>query len=243
VTWRTRTRRLLPYLIVAAAGFLAAYLYVFFFVFPSDLLPSDAKVPNVVGLAYDDAANRLGTVGLTAKSGETRFHATAPKGTVLEQLPRPGTTAQRSSVVRLDVSAGQRTATVPRLVGSTQQQAQVLLENAGFDVGDVTQERGEAPRGRVLASVPAEGETLTLPRTVALTVSAGPPAVTLPDLLGRTLGDARSAVEQIGLTVSNVAVDSAAIEAAGIVTGQSPAAGASVATGTAVRLTVSGRAP
>ena len=50
MSWRDRTRRLLPYLIVAATGFLAAYLYVFFFVFPSDLLPNDAKVPNVVGL-------------------------------------------------------------------------------------------------------------------------------------------------------------------------------------------------
>ena len=243
MSWRTRTRRLLPYLIVAVAGFLSAYLYVFFFVFPSDLLPNDAKVPNVVGLTYDDAANRLRTLGLTAKSGETRFHATAPKGTVLEQLPRPGTTAMRSSVVRLDVSAGQRTATMPRVVGSSQQQAQVLLENAGFDIGDIALQRGDAPRGRVLASDPAEGVTVTLPRTVSLTVSSGPLIITLPDLLGRSLGEARSAVEQIGLTVSAIAVDSAAIEAPGVVTGQSPAAGASVPSGTGVRITVSGRAP
>lgn len=243
MSWRTRTRRLLPYLIVAAAGFLAAYLYVFFFVFPSDLLPNDAKVPNIVGLAYDDAANRVQTLGLTAKTGETRFHATAPKGTVLEQLPRPGTTVQRSSVVRLDVSGGQRTATIPRLAGSSQQQAQVLLENAGFDVGDVVLERGDAPRGRVLSSDPAEGETVTLPRMVSLTVSAGPVIVALPDLLGRSLGEARSAVEQIGLAVAVIVVDSAAIEAPGVVTGQSPAAGASVPTGSGVRITVSGRAP
>ena len=156
MSWRTRTRRLLPYLIVAAVGFLAAYLYVFFFVFPSDLLPDDAKVANVVGLTYDDAENRLRTLGLTVKSGETRFHATAPKGTVLEQLPRPGTQVARGTAVRLDVSAGQRTATVPRVVGSTQQQAQVLLENAGFDVGDVVQQRADAPRGRVLVSDPPE---------------------------------------------------------------------------------------
>ena len=243
MSWRDRTRRLLPYLIVAATGFLIAYLYVFFFVFPSDLLPNDAKVPNVVGLMYDDATNRLQTLGLTVKSGESRFHATAPKGSVLEQLPHPGTTVLRGSVVRLDVSAGQRTATVPRLVGSSQQQAQVLLENAGFEVGDVTEQRGQQPRGRVVATDPAEGETVTLPRTVTLTVSAGPATVTLPDLLGRSLGEARSAVEQIGLTVSSIVVDSAAFEPPGTVTGQSPAAGATVATGSGVRITVSGREP
>lgn len=243
MSWRDRTRRLLPYLIVAAAGFLAAYLYVFFFVFPSDLLPNDTKVPNVVGLTYDDAANKLKTLGLTVKTGETRFHATAPKGTVLEQLPHPATNVLRGTVVRLDVSAGQRTATVPRLVGSSQQQAQVMLENAGFDIGDVTEQRGDQPRGRVVATDPPEGETVTLPRTVTLTVSAGPATVTLPDLLGRSLGEARSAVEQIGLAVSAVVVDSAAFEAPGTVTAQSPAAGASVPTGSGVRITVSGRAP
>lgn len=243
MSWRDRTRRLLPYLIVATVGFLAAYLYVFFFVFPSDLLPNDAKVPNVVGLTYEDATNRLQTLGLTVKTGESRFHATAPKGSVLEQLPRPGVNAIRGSVVRLDVSAGQRTATVPRVVGASQQQAQVLLENAGFDVGDVTQQKGDQPRGRVVASDPAEGETLTLPRTVSLTVSDGPATVALPDLLGRSLGEARSAVEQIGLTVSRVVVDSAAFEEPGTVTGQSPAAGASVPTGSGVRITISGRQP
>ena len=243
MNWRTTTRRLLPYLITAAVGFLAAYLYVFFFVFPSDLLPNDAKVANVVGLTYDDAENRLRTLGLTVKSGETRFHATAPKGTVLEQLPRSGTQVSRGTVVRLDVSAGQRTATVPRVVGTTQQQAQVLLENAGFDIGDVVQQRADAPRGRVLASDPPDGETLTLPRTVGLTVSAGPPTVALPDLLGRSLGEARSAVEQLGLNVTTVIVDSSAFDPPGTVTGQSPAANASVTTGTGVRITVSGRAP
>ena len=243
VHWRATTRRLLPYVIVAAGAFLAAYLFVFFFVFPSELLPNDAKVLNVVGLSYDDASRRLEAVGLKSKTGETRFHATAPKGTVLEQLPRPSVTVPRGTVVRLDVSAGQRTATIPRVVGATQQQAQVLLENAGFDIGDVVQQRGAAARGTVVATEPGEGQTLPLPRTVTLTVSAGPPTVVVPDLMGRTLGEARSAVEQVGLKMGPVAVDSAALEDPNVVIGQTPAVGASVSAGSAVRLRVSGRAP
>ena len=243
MNWRASTRRLLPYLIVATGGFLAAYLYVFFFVFPSDLVPSDAKVPNVVGLTFDDAANRLDAVGLKSEKRETRYHATAPQGTILDQLPRPGGTAVRGTVVRVDVSAGQRTATIPHVVGSTQQQAQALLETSGFDVGDVIQQRASQPRGIVIATQPAEGTTMTLPRTVTLTVSSGPPTVQLPDLIGRSLGEARSALEQVGLRVGQVVVDSAAFEPRDVVTGQSPAAGAAIATGTAVRITISGRAP
>jgi beta-lactam-binding protein with PASTA domain len=230
-------------MIVAAVGFLAAYLYVFFFVFPSDLLPNDAKVPNVVGLTYEDATNRLQTLGLTVKTGESRFHATAPKGSVLEQLPRPGVTAIRGSVVRLDVSAGQRTATVPRVVGASQQQAQVLLENAGFDVGDVTQQRGNAPRGQVLASSPGAGQTLAVPSSIALVVSGGPATVTVPDLIGLTLPEARSTLDQLGLTLAPARVDSAALEPPNTVTGQTPNAGNGVPAGSVVRVTISGRTP
>lgn len=241
--WRALTRRLLPYAIVAVGGFLLAYLFVFFFVFPSDLVPTVGRVPNVVGLLYDDAENRLESAGLKAKQGETRFHATAPKNAVLEQAPRPGVALPRGAVVTLDVSGGQRTATVPRVVGATQQQAQVLLENAGFDVGDVVARRGTAPRGQVLATEPGEGQTVALPRTVTLTVSGGPPTVTLPDVLGRSLGEARSALEQLGLAVAGVTVDSTSFSPPDVVTAQTPASGSAVVAGTGVKLTVSGRAP
>lgn len=239
--WRARTRRTLPYAIVAVGGFIAAYLFVYFFVFPSALVPSVGRVPNVVGLMFEDAENRLESAGLEAKAGETRFHATAPKNAVLEQSPRPGVSLPRGGVVTLDLSGGQRRATVPRIVGATQQQAQVLLENAGFDVGDVVQRRGSAPRGQVVASDPGEGQTVVLPRTVTLTVSGGPPTVALPDLLGRSLGEARSALEQLGLTVAGVTVDSASLAPPDVVTAQSPVSESAVVAGTGVRLTVSGR--
>jgi serine/threonine-protein kinase len=241
--WRALTRRLLPYAIVAVGSFLVAYLLVFFFVFPSDIVPSASRVPNVVGLLYDDAENRLEASGFKVKTGETRFHATAPKGAVLEQSPRPGGTQPRGAAVTLDLSAGQRTATVPSVVGLTQQQAQVQLENAGFEVGDVLSKRGNAPRGQVLAIEPAAGQTVALPRTVTLTVSGGPVTITIPNVLGRTQEEARSALEQLGLSVVAVTIDSLAFEPAGVVTSQSPAAGASVVAGTGIRLMVSGRAP
>ena len=52
MNWRATTRRLLPYLIVAAAGFLLAYLFVFAFVFPAGVVPDDGRVPAVAGLDF-----------------------------------------------------------------------------------------------------------------------------------------------------------------------------------------------
>ena len=50
MNWRATSRRLLPYALVAAGGFLLAYLVVAFLVFPPEIVPDDAKVPQVVGL-------------------------------------------------------------------------------------------------------------------------------------------------------------------------------------------------
>jgi serine/threonine-protein kinase len=239
--WRGATRRLLPYFVAAVGGFLTAYLVVFFFVFPSELLPSDGKVPNVVGLTFEDASRRLDAAGFRHKLGETRYHVTAPKRTVLGQTPPPGSVEAHGAEIVLDVSAGQRTATVPNVVGLTQQQAQVTLENAGFDVGDVTQQRGNAARGLVLAMSPGAGQTLPIPSSVALVVSGGPATVVVPDLLGLTLPEARSTLDQLGLTLAPARVDSAALEPPNTVTGQTPNGGNSVPAGSVVRVTISGR--
>ena len=52
MSWRDRTRRVLPYVIVGAAGFLLAYLVVFFFVFPAPVVPRENAVPDVMGVPY-----------------------------------------------------------------------------------------------------------------------------------------------------------------------------------------------
>ena len=56
---RMKLRGALPYAVAAISGFLIAYLIVAFVVFPAGVIPGNAKVPNVTGLLYDDAARRL----------------------------------------------------------------------------------------------------------------------------------------------------------------------------------------
>ena len=102
---RARLRSSLPYAVATIGGFLVAYLVVAFFVFPSGMISADAKVPNVTGLSFDDAAKRLARVGLKAQRGEERLHGGAPKGTVLEQDPRAGTRDVEGATVTLVVSS------------------------------------------------------------------------------------------------------------------------------------------
>jgi beta-lactam-binding protein with PASTA domain len=173
VTVRTAVRPWLPYAVVIIGGFLLAYLIVAFFVFPSGVIPGNAKVPNVAGLTYDDAAKRLAEVGFRAERGEQRYHGGAPKGTVLDQNPHPGQRDVEGATVTLVVSAGQRMAFVPSIVGLPQSAAQEALEEAGFELGQVFERPSNAPRGEVIESKPAPGSRAAIPGSVTLVISVG----------------------------------------------------------------------
>ena len=238
MNWRATSRRLLPYALVAAGGFLLAYLVVAFLVFPPEIVPDDAKVPQVVGLMYDEAVNRLDGAGFKAKTGEERFVELAPKGTVLAQSPPPGATEQRGTTIILDVSAGQRQWQVPPVVGLTQALAQNALEQAGLEVGDVREQESQAARGAVLSSAPSGGTAVSPSTRVDLVISSGPPAVNAPDVVGQSYAAARSMLEQIGLRVGDVVTDSLSTGIPQTVISQTPAAGSKLAPGTRVSLTI-----
>jgi serine/threonine-protein kinase len=173
VSLRTRLRSSLPYAVAIIGGFLVAYLVVAFVIFPSGVVPGNAKVPNVAGLMLDDAAKQLAAVGFTAQRTEERFHSGAPKGTVLEQDPRAGIRDAEGTTVRLIVSAGQEIVKVPAIVGMTQSDAQAALEGAGFEMGTVAQEHSSAPLGQVVESKPAPGSRVAIPSSVSISVSDG----------------------------------------------------------------------
>jgi serine/threonine-protein kinase len=241
VNWRATTRRLLPYLIVSAAGFLLAYLVVFFFVFPSRVVPDDGRVPTVVGLDYGDAERRLGMAGYTAARGMRRYSARAPEGSVLSQSPPPGTVMARGADVTLDVSAGEQTSEVPPVLGASEQQARALITTAGFEVGAVTTEpAARVARGAVASATPAPGTRVPVPARVNLVISSGPPLVPVPSVVGRPLDDARRLLAQAGLETGQITVDTLTFELPNTVTSQSVAAGSSLAAGAAVRLSVAG---
>jgi serine/threonine-protein kinase len=188
---------------------------------------------------FDDAFAALEKAGFSTLKGQARFHKTTPEGIVLEQDPPAGSVQKRGAEVTLAVSAGQATATVPEVAGSTQQQAQIAIENAGFTFGSVSQQTGDQPRGAVISSNPAAGTTLDLPATVSITISQGPSTIQIPDLTGRTLADARSTLEQLGLHLGATVRDTSSFMPENTVLSQAPSPGSTVSAGASVNLRVS----
>jgi eukaryotic-like serine/threonine-protein kinase len=238
MTWRTRFRSSLVYLVAILAGFSLAYLIVAFFIFPAGVIPRDVKVPNVTGLGFDEAAQRLAQAGFKAEQGEQRYNNTAPKMTVLEQTPPPGTREGIGGVITLVVSGGQRVVTIPTVTGMTRIEAQVLLEKEGFDVGEVAEAPSNAPRGTVIGTRPAAGSAVSVPSTVSIVLSSGAPAPSMPDLMGREIGAARQVLSQIGVRSVAIVREPGGPGTPGTVIGQTPVSGATVAPGMTVTLRV-----
>lgn len=236
---RALPKRAFPYLIVSVGGFLLAYVLLFLFAFPADVLPDDGRIPRVVGMTYEAASSTLEDAGFHVLKGQTRFNKTTPEGIVLEQDPPAGSLQKRGAEVTVAVSGGQANATVPEVRGSTQQQARVAIESAGFQFGSISQQTSDQPRGAVIASDPPAGAKLDLPATVSITLSQGPSSVQIPDLTGRTLADARSALEQLGLMLGATTRDTSSFMPENTVLGQAPAPGSAVSAGASVNLRVS----
>ena len=240
MTWRNRFRSSLVYLVAIVAGFSLAYLLVAFVIFPAGVIPRDVKVPNVTGLDFDEAAQRLAQSGFKAEQGEQRYNNSAPKGTVLEQSLPPGTREGLGSKITLVVSGGQRMVAVPTVTGMTRIEAQVLLEKEGFDVGDVTEAPSNAPRGTVIGTRPAIGSAVSIPSTVGLILSGGAPAPAMPDVMGRDVAVARQILTQIGVRKVQIVRDPTGPGTPGTIVGQTPVGGTPIAAGMTVQLRVAG---
>lgn len=243
MNWRAGARRLLPYAIAATGGFLLAYLIVAFFVFPAEIVPNDDIVPNVIGMEYEAAAQRITDAGFRPVRGQSRVHASAPRDQVLEQNPPAGSREVRGTRISLTLSGGQQRAQVPAVAGMTRLDAIQALQGAGFTVGMIHQRASQTPRGQVIGSDPPAGTRTLIPSSVDLFMSAGPAAVMVPDLVGRPYPAARAILEQLGLRIGVVDIDRYSTEPVNTVLLQSPQAGETIASGGRVQLTISGRTP
>jgi serine/threonine-protein kinase len=242
MSWRSGVRTSLVYLLSIIAGFTLAWLIVAFVIFPTGVVPRDVKVPNVTGLMFDEAEQRLAQAGFKAEKGEQRFNNSAPKMTVLEQTPPPGAREGIGNPITLVVSGGQRMVTVPTVTGMTRIEAQVRLEQDGFDVGDAGEANSNAPRGTVIGTRPAAGTQASVPSTISLILSRGAEAAStqMPGLMGRDINGARLVLTQIGVKDVAITWDPMATGPAGTVVGQSPVPGATILPGATVQLRVAG---
>ena len=127
---------------------------------------------------------------------------------------------------------------VPSLIDLPVETAEAQLRALGL-VPDPTDVPSQKEVGLVVDQNPQPKERVAEGSKVSLSVSAGPDQVSLPDLRGFTEDEARTALSNLDLSVgATKKVDNTDVEA-GRVVSTSPAAGETVAVGSAVTLNLS----
>lgn len=192
-----------------------------------------------MGKTFEDASAILQKTGFVAQQGESRYHKSIPANIVLQQDPPAGSRQKRGTSVVLALSAGQKSAEVPVTSNMSQQQARIAIENTGLTLGNVTEQLSDQPRGLVVSSSPPAGTRMDLPGAVDIVLSKGPATIQVPDLYGRSVGEARSMIEQLGLRIAGISRDTSSLQPENTIIRQFPEAGKTVSAGGPVSLTVS----
>ena len=134
------------------------------------------------------------------------------------------------------LTGGTAHTTVPRLRGLPRGGVEARAHR--LHVHPVFSERhSEAPSGVAIAQCPAPGKRVADGASVAVVLSAGPPPVKVPGVVGEPAGSAESAIAGARLRYHTILV-AAPGTVAGTVTRQSPDASATVPRGTTVDLSV-----
>ncbi|MEU9668087.1 Stk1 family PASTA domain-containing Ser/Thr kinase [Streptomyces bobili] len=163
--------------------------------------PETVKVPDVKGSRLDKAKQLLKTDGLEPGLVTEAFSEDVLKGFVISSSPDAGTERRAGSAVSLVVSKGVPI-DVPDVTGQDLDDARAELEKAGLVVEISTSEiNSEFDKGQVAAQSPGEDKQVADGDTVTLTLSKGPEMVEVPDVVGASVDDARTELEEAGFEV------------------------------------------
>ena len=168
---------------------------------PGSGVPSGARiVPDVAGLTFDQAKQKLAAEDLLADRVDQPDDSTA-KGDVIRTDPGKGVSVAKGQQITIYVSSGPDVVAVPKLVGLTQAAAQQALDDAGLMLGAVTpRDDPDLAAGIVIAADREPGATV--PKGTAVNIVAATGTVTIVDVTGWTVDDAKSAFGELKLTVT-----------------------------------------
>lgn len=238
---QARKRRRRGYLAVLAL-LLAALGVILYFLLRSPGAAASFAVPNVVLQPVSTATQTLQNNGLKVATQDVQPAFGLGPGTVLDQSPKPPAHVSKGDTVTLKVVATPAQVTVPDVTGEDVGTATNSLQQAGFTVGQQSQQSNQPP-GTVINQSPSGNSQAAQGSKVTLTVSSGPAQVTVPDVVGEDQATAANRLGSAGLTLGSVSNQPSATVPSGNVISTSPSAGSKVNPGSTVNLVVSSGQP
>jgi beta-lactam-binding protein with PASTA domain len=192
LTWFRRLGRNLYFwggigALVLAAGIV--YVTFDFFVMPSYTRHDvSISVPNVEKMTVEKAREELTAQGLQVEEQEGRYNPNVPRGLVVDQSPPPSSGVKPGRRVYLTINTGEvPTVQIPDLTGTSLREARNRISSIGLKVGNVREDSIPSPYPQtVTRQRPEAGDSLSEGKTVDLWYSTGlgDETVRVPALVG-----------------------------------------------------------
>ncbi len=202
----------------------------------------EVRVPDLVGRSVDDAQRIARQDRLEVQVVQQSYSRTVPAGAVISQDPPAGRTVKVHRVIEVVTSLGPEMASVPDVRRYSLEDARFAIEQAHLTVGNVLESYdATVPSGFIVRQDPAPGARVERGAAVDLTVSKGQQSLVLPDLVGRSLDEARRLLQDLGVTLRAVEQLPRGDVPAGQVVAMTPPAGTRIRHGDAVSVTIAVR--
>ena len=199
----------------------------------------DVSVPDYVGKTLVEAKeNNEYNFQFEVNS---KYDASKEIGVILDQEPAPNSMQVKTgSTITLTVNGTDTEVSVPFVTNSEEKTAVDKLKENNLMPEVIYVENAKTPKGYTIDTFPKAGVKATIGSTVYVYIANGskPEIVELPSVTGRTLSDAKTELDELGLTVE-VVYDDESKEAKDTVLKMSPLQYGKVEKGTVVTLTVS----
>lgn len=203
----------------------------------------EVKVPNIVGETTLDGQKLLVSEGLSINIIDRIYDDEFEEDEIISQEPKAESRVKAGRVIDVVVSLGPDQAVVPDLLGKTEREAEVALENEGLVLGKTTMvESKDYSAGQVAyQSLPAES-TAAHGTAVDVMISEGS-KVKVPSVAGKPVDEAREILASYNLEAETSATEESTEYAAQTVISQSPVADTEIEQGARIKLVVSSGPP
>jgi serine/threonine protein kinase len=197
-------------------------------------------VPDLTGMTESQATAACKQLGLSLEVSDHDYSDSVGKGKIMSQTPKANSQVPKGRAIRVTISKGKNSTTVPSVVGLTESAAVSKLEDADLTVSEIKREYNDKyDSGIVYAVSPNAGSSVSKDGKVVLYVSKGQNTASVPGIVGLTQSDAESRIKANGFSVGSVTSQNSDSYAKGVVISQSPSEGSSASKGSSINFVIS----
>lgn len=186
----------------AAAGVLAAVVIFFL----SLLLggTGEQKVPNLIGMTFEEACDEYESGEVTIiKAGEEASDKYG-EGIIVSQDPKKGEGYKSEVIISVVISSGKGEIVLDDYAGMSIEETIDAINKLGLEYEEVSVDDDEVEPGKVIKTKPAAGKSVNKDQIIIIYVSSTEDTVAVPNLMGKSLDEAKDLIEEAGLKLGTV---------------------------------------